>query len=281
MTASLRRIRLYARDLAKMRDFYKRVLGFRELAAERDHVRLDAGGVEIELQADPPFGDEEFRDFINQLKGNMRGMGSSLHLEVDDVDARFEDVRATGAIPIDPERNRALASPVERDGRRSFAIEDPEGYWVFFEQVAPIARVDAAQAKTILFVCEGNRARSQMAEGFFNAWASPGWRGISAGTKPKDSVHPLAVDLMREAGIDISHLKPKPLDMGVARSAWRVVAMCSIESCPGEVSEKTDRWDVIDPAALPEARWREIRETIAERVKALVRELEKVDGLTP
>ena len=278
MAPSLRRVRLYARDLGKMRDFYTRVLGFRELAAAVETVRLDAGGVEIVLQRDPPFGQQEFQDFINQLKGNMRGMGSALHFEVDDVETRFAQVRERGAIPIEPERNRTLDAPVEREGRRGFAIEDPEGYWVFFESTM---HEEDAPARTLLFVCEGNRARSQMAEGFFNAWAPPGWRGISAGTKPKESVHPLAEELMREAGIDISRQKPKVLDMEVARAAWRVLAMCTIDSCPVEVAEKMDRWDVPDPADVPESRWREIRETIAGRVKALVREIELVQGLTP
>ncbi|MBI4417031.1 MAG: hypothetical protein HY557_08610, partial [Euryarchaeota archaeon] len=42
---------------------------------------------------------------------------------------------------------------------------------------------------TVYFVCEGNRFRSQMAEGFFRAWAPPGWDGVSGGTDPKTEVH--------------------------------------------------------------------------------------------
>ncbi len=131
---------------------------------------------------------------------------------------------------------------------------------------------------TVLFVCEGNRFRSQMAEGFFNAWAPPGWRGVSGGTKPKEAVHPKAVELMREVDIDISRQKPKPFDMGVAAAAWRVVAMCSLGACPVDVVEKTEHWGVAD---LPEARWREIRDEIAENVKGLVRQVELVAGLEP
>jgi protein-tyrosine-phosphatase len=86
---------------------------------------------------------------------------------------------------------------------------------------------------------------------------------------------------MREAGIDISRQTPKLLDMDKARSAWRIVAMCSIDSCPVEVSEKTDYWNIPDPVTVPEERWREIRDAIAERVKGLLREIERVEGLTP
>lgn len=257
-----------------MRDFYVRVLGFRESGADGDRVRFDVEGVELVIQADPAFGDMEFRDFINQLKGNMRGTGSALHFDVDDLDRFFAAVRAAGIVALDPEKNLRLEAPVEVDGRREFAVEDPEGYWLYFG-------ADVARVQTILFVCEGNRFRSQMAEGMFNAWAPAGWRAVSAGTTPRDSVHPKAVDLMRESGIDLTGRRPKALDLDVARRAWRVVAMCSIDACPVEVTEKTERWNIPDPGDVPEERWREIRDLIAERVKGLVRMIEQVDGLTP
>jgi len=126
---------------------------------------------------------------------------------------------------------------------------------------------------TVLFVCEGNRARSQMAEGFFNAWAPPGWRGVSGGTRPRESVHPRAVEMMRDVGIDISRQRPKPFDLGVAAKAWRVIAMCTLGACPVDVAEKTEHWDIPDPADVPEARWTEIRDEIASRVKELLAEI--------
>lgn len=127
--------------------------------------------------------------------------------------------------------------------------------------------------RTVLFVCEGNRFRSQMAEGFFNAQAPPGWRAVSGGTSPRESVHPRAVELMREADVDIGHLRPKPFDLNVAAAAWRVITMCTLGACPIDVAEKTEHWDVVDPAGLPEERWREIRDDIASRVKDLLREI--------
>lgn len=129
----LRHIRLFVRDATRMREFYERVLGFRVLSVTPDSARFDAGGVEIVLQADPPFADSEYRDFINQLKGNMRGMGSALHFDVEDVDAFFRELAAKGVVPVEPEKNRRLDTPLERpSGRREFAIEDPEGYWLYF-----------------------------------------------------------------------------------------------------------------------------------------------------
>ena len=125
----------------------------------------------------------------------------------------------------------------------------------------------------VLFVCEGNRFRSQIAEALFNAWAPAGWTAVSAGTHPKESVHPRSVDMMAEIGVDISRQKPKALDLGVAAKAWRVIAMCDMGACPVDIADKTERWGVPDPADVPEAQWEGIRDDIAERVKALIREI--------
>ena len=127
------RIVLYVRDPLRMRDFYEQVLGFPLRTVERHIAHFDAGGVDLVLHPDPPFADPEFRDFINQLKGNMRGMGTAIHFNVDDVDAYFAELKRKGVTPIEPEKNRALEAPLDRpDGRREFAIEDPEGYWLYF-----------------------------------------------------------------------------------------------------------------------------------------------------
>ena len=125
----------------------------------------------------------------------------------------------------------------------------------------------------VLFVCEGNRFRSQIAEALFNAWAPGGWTAKSAGTSPKSSVHPKSIDMMAEIGIDISRQTPKALDLDIAAKAWRVIAMCSMPACPVDIADKTEHWDVPDPADVPEAQWNDIRDDIAERVKALIREI--------
>lgn len=117
-----------------MREFYERSLGFRLLSADAREARFETGAHEIVLRADPPFGDAEYRDFVNQLKGNMRGMGASFHFEVPDIEAWFHALSTRGLIPIDPEKNRRLERPIPAgEGRREFAIEDPEGYWIYFE----------------------------------------------------------------------------------------------------------------------------------------------------
>ena len=63
--------------------------------------------------------------------------------------------------------------------------------------------------KKILFVCVENAGRSQMAEGFFRKYAPNGYEATSAGTKPTPEINPIAVEVMKEIGIDISKQKPK------------------------------------------------------------------------
>lgn len=63
--------------------------------------------------------------------------------------------------------------------------------------------------KTILFVCVENAGRSQMAEGFFNKYAPPGYHAVSAGTKPAGRINPFVVQAMNDIGIDINNQKSK------------------------------------------------------------------------
>jgi arsenate reductase len=58
--------------------------------------------------------------------------------------------------------------------------------------------------KTVLFVCVENSGRSQMAEGLFRKYAPRGYTALSAGTKPSGQINPLAIQAMKEYGIDAS-----------------------------------------------------------------------------
>jgi arsenate reductase (thioredoxin) len=64
----------------------------------------------------------------------------------------------------------------------------------------------------VLFVCIENAGRSQIAEGFFKMHTLDGYDAISAGTRPVGMVNPVAIEVMREVGIDISNQRPKILN---------------------------------------------------------------------
>jgi len=63
--------------------------------------------------------------------------------------------------------------------------------------------------KSVLFVCVENAGRSQMAEGFFRRYAPRGYMTLSAGTKPSGYINPLAIEVMKEVGIDNKQPKIK------------------------------------------------------------------------
>jgi protein-tyrosine-phosphatase len=128
-------------------------------------------------------------------------------------------------------------------------------------------------AKSILFVCVENAGRSQMAEGFFNNKYSPkGYEGISAGTKPVSQINPIAVQVMREVGIDISNQESKEITEDMIRTSLKIVNMGCIEreSCPSLFLYNLLDWNIEDPKNKPIEKVREIRDEIDQRVKELV-----------
>ena len=127
-------------------------------------------------------------------------------------------------------------------------------------------------AKSILFVCVENAGRSQMAEGFFNKYAPKGYEAVSAGTKPVSQINPIAVEVMTEAGIDISSQKSKELTDDMIRNSSNIVNMGCMEkeSCPTLFLHNFLDWNIEDPKDKPIEKVREIRDEIDQRVKELV-----------
>jgi protein-tyrosine-phosphatase len=83
---------------------------------------------------------------------------------------------------------------------------------------------NALQERLILFVCVENAGRSQMAEGFFNQKYTPkGYHAISAGTRPVSQINPLAIEAMKEIGIDISSQKSKIITEDMIKSSEKSV----------------------------------------------------------
>jgi arsenate reductase len=128
--------------------------------------------------------------------------------------------------------------------------------------------------KRVLFVCVENACRSQMSEGFSNALARKNMVAKSAGNKPADKVNPLAVQVMKEAGIDISRHKPKMITGEMVLEADKVVLMgCGRDACPLVPKEVVD-WQIEDPAGKNIEKFREVRDIIKRKVEVLIAELE-------
>ncbi|NOY58446.1 MAG: arsenate reductase ArsC [Calditrichaeota bacterium] len=85
----------------------------------------------------------------------------------------------------------------------------------------------------ILILCTGNSCRSQMAEGFLKSFDS-NLQVASAGTDPSGQIHPKAVQVMKEVGIDISAGSPKNVDQFLDQTFDHVITVCdnARETCP-------------------------------------------------
>lgn len=129
----------------------------------------------------------------------------------------------------------------------------------------------------VLFLCTANSARSQMAEAFLRKYGGDQYEAYSAGLQPKE-VNPLTVQVMKEAGIDISTQKSKSVDVYLGKTLFQyLITVCddAEENCPTTWPGVNRRmyWSFEDPAKLEGteeeklAKFREIRHQIETRVK--------------
>ncbi|MBN1928809.1 MAG: arsenate reductase ArsC [Chlorobiaceae bacterium] len=129
---------------------------------------------------------------------------------------------------------------------------------------------------SILILCTGNSCRSQMAEGFLKTY-DPDLDVHSAGTRPAGAVHPLAVRVMREVGIDLSAHRSKSLNAFLDRPFDYVITVCddARESCPlftGKVDHRL-HFSFEDPVYATGSEqerlavFRMVRDRIAERFR--------------
>ena len=125
----------------------------------------------------------------------------------------------------------------------------------------------------ILFVCVHNAGRSQMAAGWLTHLADGRIEVRSAGSQPADRLNPMAVEAMREVGINIAGNRPQILtDEEVARASVVVTMGCG-DACPYFPGKRYEDWKLMDPAGQPLEVVRGVRDEIRKLVQALVDEL--------
>ena len=129
--------------------------------------------------------------------------------------------------------------------------------------------------RRVLFLCTGNSARSQMAEGLLRRCGADSYEVVSAGTEPK-GLHPLAVRAMAELGIDISRQESKTLQRYLGQPFDTVITVCdqAHESCPvfpGAMARL--HWSFPDPSKatgteeVQLAVYRQVRDAIRARIE--------------
>ena len=126
----------------------------------------------------------------------------------------------------------------------------------------------------VLFVCTHNAGRSQMAAALLDHQAAGRIRVSSAGSQPASRLNPAVVQAMAEIGLDISREYPKPLTGDKIKAADVVITMGCGDACPLYPGKRYEDWDLPDPAGLPLAAVRPIRDAIRDRVQALLADLD-------
>ncbi|MGH9500444.1 MAG: arsenate reductase ArsC [Terriglobales bacterium] len=127
----------------------------------------------------------------------------------------------------------------------------------------------------VLFLCTGNSARSQMAEGYLRHVAGNAFEALSAGIEPR-GLNPLAVEAMNEIGIDISRQKSKDVRDFLGQPIPYVITVCDNAKARCPIFPRTYKflhWSLDDPAEVVGsheerlAAFRRVRDEITQRIQ--------------
>ena len=128
----------------------------------------------------------------------------------------------------------------------------------------------------VLFLCTGNSARSQMAEGLLRTMAGDQFEVFSAGTEPKGMILPEVVQVMQEIEVDISNQRSKSVTEYLGKSHFaHVVTVCADaeDNCPAVFLNMGthEHWPFDDPAKIEDesrlVRTRQVRDQIRQRIQ--------------
>lgn len=132
---------------------------------------------------------------------------------------------------------------------------------------------------TVMFVCVHNAGRSQMAAGWLRHLAGDRVRVLSGGSTPAEQINPVAVEAMREVGIDLSEQQPRPWTEETLKAADVVVTMGCGDACPVIPGKRYLDWKLEDPAGKDLDTVRRVRDEIHQRVRGVLNDLNvPVDG---
>jgi arsenate reductase len=198
--------------------------------------------------------------------------GAQLHERaIESLVAEFAGVFSRGTIERYVRETQAELDASQRGRWMSFHRARVD--WFARARLEELVRAER-QVETLqpaaLFVCVRNAGRSQMAAALTRR-LSNGWVHVhSAGSTPERAVQPTMVAAMSEIGIDLSGARPKPLTDDAVRAADVVVTMGCDDTCPVYPGKHYEDWGIDDPDGQPIEVVRQIRDDIADRVRALL-----------
>jgi len=182
-------------------------------------------------------------------------------------------------------RVQSIAKYLERVGDHATNLAEMVIFMVKGKDIRHLGRMETASGSRVphgvLFVCEQNAGRSQMAEGWARKLLPPGVRVWSAGSHPADRVDPYAVRVMREVGVDIANQSPKPVAEVPLGDVDTVVSLGKdgsgiLASLSRKEWRHREEWNLTEPDALQGneqdtlALFRKVRDQIREHVERLV-----------
>lgn len=126
---------------------------------------------------------------------------------------------------------------------------------------------------SVLFVCVHNAGRSQMAAGWLTHLAGERIEVRSAGSAPAETVNPVAVEAMREAGVDVTGAQPMVLTTEAVQASDVVITMGYGDACPVFPGKRYEDWKLDDPAGQGIEAVRPIRDEIRAQIEKLIAEL--------
>ena len=191
--------------------------------------------------------DEEVTDELEQAEENVEEQVSEQPGEETAEDSPEAEGEAEAPVEEAATTTTESEEAEEADDTETAGEEAADG------EVAP---AEAAGPARVLFLCTGNSCRSQMAEGLLRNLAPAAYESLSAGSRPAEAVHPMAIAVMQELEIDISAQQPKSIEVFLAGEQPVpniVISVCAkaSEECPAftgaEVLSMSLPFD--DPAA--------------------------------
>ena len=179
-------------------------------------------------------------------------------------------------------RVQSIAKSIERIGDHATNVAEMVVFMVKGEDIRHLGNLESSLENHVphgvLFLCRRNSARSQIAEAWARKLLPSGVRVWSAGSEPAPEIHPMAVRVMKEVGLDLSGQRPKQVAEVPIGDVDTVITLCAEEiSASLPAALRRESWALPDPSAAAgseqerTSEFRRVRDELRPRVESLLK----------